>query len=64
MPNIRNRPLNAAFHPETREFMDALVCNLCYRGLYGFQYNPDLLLEAVFFLDKYTLSKVFHAKDS
>ena len=50
--NVRNRPLNAAFDMK-RNFLGALVCNFCLRGLYGFQYNPELLQKAIDFMEKY-----------
>ncbi len=56
--NEWNGGLNPAFTIETKEYMGFLVCNYCYRGLYGFRYRPDLLSKADKVLKEYYERKI------
>jgi hypothetical protein len=48
-----NGGLNPAFTLDTKEYMGFLVCNYCYRGLYGFRYSADLLHKAAKLMEAY-----------
>ena len=51
--NEWNGGLNPAYSIDTEDYMGFLVCNFCYRGLYGFRYRADLLEKAAKVIDEH-----------